>query len=74
MRGYGTYRKLTTVETTVLEAAIQFGAAFRVAMHGAALLSTGWNEMIERRLKREQDRYNESTGIAQLALATIETV
>jgi hypothetical protein len=28
--------------------------------------------MIERRLKREQDRYNESTGIAQLALGTIE--
>jgi hypothetical protein len=28
--------------------------------------------MIERRLKREQDRYSESAGIAQLALATIE--
>jgi Ser/Thr protein kinase RdoA (MazF antagonist) len=34
MRGYGTYRQLTMVEVAVLEAAIQFGAAFRVAMHG----------------------------------------
>jgi len=72
MRGYGRYRKVATVELTVLEAAIQFGAAFRAAMHGATLLSSGWNDMIERRLKREHDRYSESTGIAQLALRIIE--
>ena len=41
-------------------------------MHGAALFSSGWNEMIERRLKRERDRYDQCAEIARLALATID--